>query len=181
MEHALHAEGRAVLFADCDDDPETEAARIADLLDRQVDALLVIPVDETHSREAVAMAAARVPLVLLDRCCGPGVADSVATDNTAGMALVLDHLAATGRRRRTSWVRPEPPRRRSSGSRRTRRSRRLDPEAPTAPNSATSRWSGAGRGGPDPALPAGRRRLRQRPHRGRRAAAAATTRRGRPW
>ncbi|MGY3205306.1 LacI family transcriptional regulator [Streptomyces sp. TE5632] len=99
VEHALHAEGRAVLFADCNDDPETEAARITALLDRQVDALLVIPVDETHSREAVAMAAARVPLVLLDRCCGPGVADSVATDNTAGMALVLDHLAATGRRR----------------------------------------------------------------------------------
>ncbi|BFO17179.1 LacI family DNA-binding transcriptional regulator [Streptomyces sp. KM77-8] len=99
MEHALHAEGRAVLFADCDDAPETEAARITALLERQVDALLVVPVDETHSREAVAMAAARVPLVLLDRGCGPGVADSVATDNTAGMALVLDHLAATGRRR----------------------------------------------------------------------------------
>ncbi|GAA3378861.1 LacI family DNA-binding transcriptional regulator [Streptomyces sannanensis] len=99
VEHALHAEGRAVLLADCDDDPKTEAARITTLLDRQVDALLVIPVDEKHSRDAVATAAARVPLVLLDRGCGPGVADSVATDNTTGMALVLDHLAATGRRR----------------------------------------------------------------------------------
>jgi LacI family transcriptional regulator len=99
VEHALHAEGRAVLLADCDDDPKTEAARITTLLDRQVDALLVIPVDERHSRDAVAAAAARVPLVLLDRGCGPGVADSVATDNTTGMALVLDHLAATGRHR----------------------------------------------------------------------------------
>ncbi|MDC7335731.1 LacI family DNA-binding transcriptional regulator [Streptomyces lydicus] len=99
LEHALHAADRAVLLADCDDDPVTEAARINALLARRVDALLLIPVDERRSREAVATAAARVPLVLLDRGCGPGVADSVAVDNVAGMALVLDHLAATGRRR----------------------------------------------------------------------------------
>ncbi|MEU6117845.1 LacI family DNA-binding transcriptional regulator [Streptomyces sp. NPDC047117] len=99
LEHALHAEGRAVLLADCDDDPATEAARIAEFLDRQVDALLLIPVDERRSRDAVADAARRVPVVLLDRGCGPGVADSVAVDNAAGMALVLDHLAAAGRRR----------------------------------------------------------------------------------
>ncbi|MFJ6214836.1 LacI family DNA-binding transcriptional regulator [Streptomyces sp. NPDC092296] len=99
LEHALHAGGRAVLLADCDDDPAIEAARISALLDRQVDALLVIPVDEKRSRAAVTAAAARVPLVLLDRACGPGVADSVGIDNAAGMALVLEHLAATGRRR----------------------------------------------------------------------------------
>ncbi|MER5840376.1 LacI family DNA-binding transcriptional regulator [Streptomyces prasinus] len=99
VEHALHAEGRAVLLADCDDDPEVEAARIADLLDRQVDALLVIAADGKRSRDAVEKAAAHVPLVLLDRGCGPGVADSVATDNATGMALVLDHLVTTGRRR----------------------------------------------------------------------------------
>ncbi|QDQ15762.1 LacI family transcriptional regulator [Streptomyces spectabilis] len=99
LTHALHAEGRAVLLADCDDDPVAEAERIDDLLSRRVDALLVIPADERRSRDAVAAAAARVPLVLLDRRCGPGVADSVAVDNATGMALVLDHLAATGRRR----------------------------------------------------------------------------------
>ncbi|GGU49399.1 LacI family transcriptional regulator [Streptomyces albospinus] len=99
LERALHAGGRAVLLADCDDDPETEAARIGELLGRRVDALLLIPADERRSREVVVDAAAQVPLVLLDRGCGPGVADSVAVDNAAGMALVLDHLAATGRRR----------------------------------------------------------------------------------
>ena len=99
VEHALHAGGRALLLADCDDDPATEADRISALLDRQVDALLVIPVDEKRSREAVASAAAQVPLVLLDRACGPGVAHSVAVDNAAGMALVLEHLARAGRRR----------------------------------------------------------------------------------
>lgn len=99
LEHALHAEGRAVLLADCDDDPVTEAARIGVFLGRRVDALLLIPVDERRSREAVTSAAAQVPLVLLDRGCGPGIADSVAVDNAAGMALVLDHLAAAGRRR----------------------------------------------------------------------------------
>ncbi|QES45600.1 LacI family transcriptional regulator [Streptomyces venezuelae] len=99
LTHALHAGGRAVLLADCDDDPAAEAEYIADLLGRQVDALLVIPAHEERSRDAVAAAAARVPLVLMDRGCGPAVADSVAVDNTAGMALVLDHLAATGRRR----------------------------------------------------------------------------------
>lgn len=99
LEHALHAEGRALLLADCDDDPDAEAARIAALLGRRVDALLLIPADERRSRDAVASAAARVPVVLLDRGCGPGVADAVAVDNAAGMSLVLEHLAATGRRR----------------------------------------------------------------------------------
>ncbi|MFE0102420.1 LacI family DNA-binding transcriptional regulator [Streptomyces sp. NPDC059009] len=99
LTHALHADGRAVLLADCDDDPAAEAEHLADLLGRQVDALLVIPADARRSREAVALAAARVPLVLMDRGCGPGIADSVAVDNAAGMALVLDHLAAAGRRR----------------------------------------------------------------------------------
>lgn len=99
LTHALHADERAVLLADCDDDPEIEASRVAALLGRRVDALLVVPVDEARSREAVAAAAEQVPLVLLDRGIGPGVADSVAVDNAAGMALVLDHLAAAGRRR----------------------------------------------------------------------------------
>ncbi|MEU7576546.1 LacI family DNA-binding transcriptional regulator [Streptomyces sp. NPDC041068] len=99
LTHALNADGRAVLLADCDDDPAAEAEYIADLLSRQVDALLVIPAHEDRSRQAVASAAARVPLVLMDRGCGPGIADSVAVDNSAGMALVLDHLVATGRRR----------------------------------------------------------------------------------
>ncbi|MET9862255.1 substrate-binding domain-containing protein [Streptomyces smyrnaeus] len=99
LTHVLDERGRAVLLADCDDDPAKEAARIESLLARQVDALLVVPVDERRSRPAVTAAAARVPLVLLDRSCGPGVADLVAVDNAAGMALVLDHLAAQGRRR----------------------------------------------------------------------------------
>lgn len=99
LTHVLDERGRAVLLADCDDDPGTEAARIEALLARQVDALLVVPVDEERSRTAVAAAAGRVPLVLLDRSCGPGIADLVAVDNTAGMALVLGHLAARGRTR----------------------------------------------------------------------------------
>ncbi|QFR93398.1 LacI family DNA-binding transcriptional regulator [Streptomyces tsukubensis] len=99
LTRALHADDRAVLLADCDDDPVEEASRIADLLGRQVDALLVIPADEQRSREAVAAAARRVPLVLLDRGCGPGVADSVAVDNMAGMSLLLEHLTSGGRRR----------------------------------------------------------------------------------
>lgn len=99
VEHALHSRGRALLIADCDDDPAVEADRVSALLDRQVDALLVIPVHEEHSRVAVRAAAERVPVVQLDRRCGTDVADTVAVDNTAGMTLVLDHLARTGRSR----------------------------------------------------------------------------------
>lgn len=99
LTHVLHGYGQAALLADSDDDPGVEADRIADLLGRRVDALLVVPVDERLSRPAVAEAAGRVPLVLLDRGCGPGVADLVAVDNAAGIALILHHLAVTGRHR----------------------------------------------------------------------------------
>ncbi|MGW8379439.1 LacI family DNA-binding transcriptional regulator [Streptomyces sp. ODS28] len=99
VERALHAEGRAVLLADCDEDTGVEASRLDALLERQVDGLVVIPVDEERSRAAVTEAADAVPLVLLDRGCGPGVADSVAVDNAAGMALVLEHLRRAGRSR----------------------------------------------------------------------------------
>ncbi len=182
LEHALHAEGRAVLLADCDDDPVTEAARISALLDRQIDALLLIPVDEHRSRDAVAGAAARVPLVLLDRGCGPGVADSVAVDNGAGMALVLAHLAAEGRRR-PCFVG-------AAGTASAAVERRAAYEAGAGapgPRGARARRTrrllggvGARRRGPPLAFAAGRLRLRERPHRGRRAATAAPVGRGRP-
>ncbi|MGW7636941.1 LacI family DNA-binding transcriptional regulator [Streptomyces decoyicus] len=99
LEHALHAEGRAVLLADCDDDPVTEAARIGAFLGRQVDALLLIPVDERRSREAVASAAARVRVVVVAGGWAPGVAHAAAAHTGGGWALFLGHLAATGRRR----------------------------------------------------------------------------------
>jgi LacI family transcriptional regulator len=99
LEPVLHAQGRALVLADADGDVAREAGRIDALLDRQIDALLVTPVDEEASRTAVLRAAERVPLVLLDRGAGPGVADSVAVDNGAGLALVLAHLAVLGRRR----------------------------------------------------------------------------------
>jgi LacI family transcriptional regulator len=99
VEHALHDQGRALLLADSADDPALEAERVELLIARQVDGLIVAPVDQERSVPTLAKAAARVPVVLLDRNVDTVQADAVTVDNAAGIRLLLDHLRAQGRRR----------------------------------------------------------------------------------
>lgn len=96
-ERALNQRGRALLLCDSDDDPAVEAARIAMLLDRQVDGLIVIPCDERQSRPAVLSAANDVAVVLLDRRVDDCPVDSVTVDNDLGIAALMEHLRSTGR------------------------------------------------------------------------------------
>ncbi|WP_034264443.1 LacI family DNA-binding transcriptional regulator [Actinospica robiniae] len=99
VEHALHDQGRALLLADSADDPVLEAERVELLIARQVDGLIVAPVDQERSVPTLAKAAARVPVVLLDRSVDAVQADAVTVDNAAGIRLLLDHLRSQGRRR----------------------------------------------------------------------------------
>lgn len=99
VEHALHDQGRALLLADSADDPVLEAERVELLIARQVDGLIVAPVDQERSVPTLAKAAARVPVVLLDRSVDAVQADAVTVDNAAGIRLLLDHLRVQGRRR----------------------------------------------------------------------------------
>lgn len=99
VERSLHAGGHALFLCDSQDDPEIEADRVRALVDRRVDGLLVIPCDAEASAEAVREAARRVPLVQLDRCVEGVEGDHVGVDDAAGIAVVLDHLWACGRRR----------------------------------------------------------------------------------
>jgi LacI family transcriptional regulator len=99
VERALHEQGRALLLADSADDPVLEAERIELLIARQVDGLIVAPVDQERSMATLAKAAARVPVVLLDRSVDPIQADAVTVDNAAGMRLLLEHLHTLGHSR----------------------------------------------------------------------------------
>lgn len=74
-----------------DSDIRQELRGVRSFLDRQVDALIIIPCDETGSSEAVAEAVNRTMTVQLDRQTAQP-AHFVGCDNQAGMALVAEHL-----------------------------------------------------------------------------------------
>jgi LacI family transcriptional regulator len=89
---AVQHGGREVLLADSLDDPETELLRIRGLLSRLVDGMIVIPCDQRHSARAVELAAASVPVVLLDRTVRGVRLDSVSCDDQVGIDAVVAHL-----------------------------------------------------------------------------------------
>jgi LacI family transcriptional regulator len=97
VEDVLHLSGISLFLCDSGNSPEMEAERIAALLLRGVDGVLISPVDEVRSRPAVVAAMNRVPLVQIDRNVNvPG--DMVSVDHARGISMVISHLAASGRR-----------------------------------------------------------------------------------
>ena len=96
VEDALHQSGIGLFLCDANDSPEVEAERLAALLARSVDGLIVSPVDAVKSRSAVAAAAKRVPLVQIDRQVNVE-SDMVLVDHRRGIQLVVDHLVEQGR------------------------------------------------------------------------------------
>lgn len=91
VETALHESGISLLLCDAANDPAVEADRLLALLDRQVDGLVVSPVDERDSARAVAAAAAQVPLVQVDRRVAVRT-DMVTVDHRLGIELAVRHL-----------------------------------------------------------------------------------------
>ncbi|WP_299055998.1 LacI family DNA-binding transcriptional regulator [uncultured Nocardioides sp.] len=83
-----------LLLFSADDSLATEARGVRSFLGRQVDALVLIPVHEERSAEAVALAASSVRTVQLDRRVPGTQASYVGVSNRDGIALVHDHLVA---------------------------------------------------------------------------------------
>lgn len=98
LETAMLDRGLGLLLADAANDVERERAAIRRLLARRVDALVVTPVSRLRSRAIVVEAAARVPVVQLDRSAS-AQCDYVGMDNARAVDEVVDHLLASGRRR----------------------------------------------------------------------------------
>jgi LacI family transcriptional regulator len=96
VEDVLHLAGLSLFLCDAGDSPETEAERLAALLLRGVDGLLVSPVDEVRSRPALVAAMKRVPLVQIDRRVNLH-SDIVSVDHARGISMVVEHLASSGR------------------------------------------------------------------------------------
>ncbi|WP_208026196.1 LacI family DNA-binding transcriptional regulator [Amycolatopsis acidicola] len=98
VEHALGRDGKELFLCDAQSDPVVEAKRLASLVSRNVDGIIVSPTHGTESASAVLETARRLPLVQLDRFVGGTSTDWVGVDDLAAMRLVLDHLHAAGAR-----------------------------------------------------------------------------------
>ncbi len=107
LERSLQRDQRSILLVDSLGDPTLERERINDLLDRQVDALVVVPAHPQESCTTIELAAATVPLVQLDRPVAAPT-DVASIDHRGGIYLAVDHLVAGGCRR-LSFVGAESP------------------------------------------------------------------------
>lgn len=96
MEDEAGSAGYTLLLADPHDDPAYEATAVARLRSR-VDGVLLAPSADAGATLA-ALAAQRVPTVLVDRMLG-GVHDEVGTENVEPVAALVEHLAAAGHTR----------------------------------------------------------------------------------
>lgn len=87
--------GVEVLISSADNDLEIERRAVGSFLGRQVDGLVLIPCDETHSAATVRMASRSVVTVQLDRLARSVRTHYVGCDNTYGMGLVAEHVLST--------------------------------------------------------------------------------------
>ncbi|HTV12539.1 MAG TPA: LacI family DNA-binding transcriptional regulator [Acidimicrobiales bacterium] len=95
VEDALHNSGMSLFLCDANDSPDVEAERLAALLARSVDGVIISPVDVQRSRAAVLAASKRVALVQVDRFVNVD-SDIVSVDHRRGIQLVVEHLAGQG-------------------------------------------------------------------------------------
>lgn len=98
VEGALQQSDLGLLLSDSQESLEVERLRIADLLSRQVDGLIVAPVGN-GSRHVLQDAAERLPLIHLDRFLAGIGSDFVGIDDRHGLQLLIDHLSEAGARR----------------------------------------------------------------------------------
>lgn len=96
-ESVLAAAGYTLFIMDTEESAEKESRSLRDLLDRQIDGLVYIPV-LTNRRLPRILTDHRIPLVFVDRYLGTDH-DCVRGNNFSGISLLISHLLAQGRRR----------------------------------------------------------------------------------
>lgn len=97
-EDVLTEHGYLLMVASSDGLPEREIALIDLFTRRQADALLFTIEDENSTAVKAALAAARIPTVLLERELSPVMA-AVGADHYSGTRTAVEHLLALGHRR----------------------------------------------------------------------------------
>nr|WP_281377616.1 substrate-binding domain-containing protein [Saccharopolyspora hordei] len=98
IETQLHDGQRSLLLATSHYDPEVEQRQVRALLDRRVDALIMIPCHRERSGAALTTAAARIPVLQLDLRVDGFAGSWVGVDNEAGLWQVVRHLTERGAR-----------------------------------------------------------------------------------
>lgn len=97
VEHEFAQRQISLLLCNSHNDVAIEADRLATLLLRRVDGLIVCPVDARASAPALRAAALRVRTIQIDRHALDEF-DFVGVDEARGMALVAQHISAMGAR-----------------------------------------------------------------------------------
>lgn len=99
LERKLQPEGRELFLCDSRNDPALETRRVEALLERKVDALVLVPCHVRKSRAALEVAVQAVRVVQVDRRVAGARSSYVGVDNRSGVEKVVEHLRALGRRR----------------------------------------------------------------------------------
>lgn len=99
LETVLSERGFDLVIADSHGDVERESARLRMLVDRRVEAIIIVPSDAVESAPALAEAQAHAPVVQLDRRVLDHRGDFIGVDNDRGITLLLEHLKAQGAKR----------------------------------------------------------------------------------
>lgn len=98
VEEVARAHGLLVVIGSSDEDPDRERALVTALVERRVDALLVVPAGDDH-RYLLAERALGTPMIFLDRPPGRIDADHLVIDNVGGARAGATHLLEGGHRR----------------------------------------------------------------------------------
>jgi len=95
VEDAARAEGYAILLCNAADDPEREAGYLDLLVERRVDGL-IIAASSLGARHAEWLAAAPLPVVLVNTTAADVDLPSIHSDNRSGSRLAARHLLDLG-------------------------------------------------------------------------------------
>lgn len=98
VERKLQESGRDLFLCDSQQDTAIERRRILALLGHQVDGLIITPVSATGSRSALAEVGPDTPVIQVDRFVTDFAADWVGSDDEAGIAQIVRHVAERGAR-----------------------------------------------------------------------------------
>jgi LacI family transcriptional regulator len=107
VEDAARVHNHILITGSCEEDAERERELVLRLLNRSVDALLIVPAGDDH-RYLLPEIGAGTPIVFLDRPPRGVEADTVLLDNVGGARAAVEHLLRHGHER-IAYVGDTPP------------------------------------------------------------------------